>query len=157
MSARSAICKAIATKIKSEFIAGSSFYNTNMYNNVDSKTKFWEDINDYPYITISPGPEQRDDMPSGLSWCTMQTYIRVFVHDEDDAQGQLEEIISDLETFVDKNLNIQYNIRIPGGASESRKTVDNTIVSITTDEGLLNPRAVGEIVLDIRYEKLRIQ
>lgn len=157
MSARSAICKAIADKIKAEFIEGSAIYNTNLYNNVSSKLMFWEDINDFPFVTVSPGPEQREDMPSGLSWCIMQTYIRVFVENEEDAQGQLEEIISDLETFVDKNLNIQYNIRITGGTTVTRKTIDNSIVSITTDEGLLDPKAVGEIVLDIRYEKLRTQ
>ena len=155
MSDRSEICKSFSDKISDEMTGTGDTYITNLYTNVTNKLTFFEDIHDYPYVTVTPGPEQRSDQPSNFTWCVMQMYVRVFVENQDDAQGELEQIISDLEIFLDNNLALEYNKRIPGGSTTTRKTTDNTIVSITTDEGLMDPRAVGEIVVDVRYTKIR--
>lgn len=153
MSARSGIAKAIADKMITD-IDGTGLYVNNLYGNVSSKVKHFEDINDYPYVTVTPGPEYREDEPSLHTWAKLELYIRIFVENEEDAQGELESIISDIETFVDNNLNISYNITTINGL-ENRTTVTNTILSISTDEGLLDPKAVGEVVLTVLYEKLR--
>ena len=153
MSARSGIAKAMADKMKNE-INGTGLYINNLYTNVVSKVTHFDNIDDYPFVSVSPGPETREDMPSNFTWANLTLYIRVFVDNEEDAQGQLESIISDIETFVDNNLKLSYNITTTNGLV-CQETVTNSIISISTDEGLLDPKAVGEVVLDVQYEKLR--
>lgn len=153
MSARSGITKAIAERIALE-LNGTGNYLNNIFGNVSNESKHFDNIQDFPYISVTPGPEQREYLPSNFTWATLTVYIRVYVHTPEDPQAHLETLISDLETFVDKFQKIPYNVNIPSGV-ESRNTVDSSIMSIATDEGLLSPYGAGEIALNIRYEKLR--
>lgn len=153
MSARSEIPKAFVNKLK-EALNGTGDYVNNLYGNVTNKVTHFQDIVNYPTVTVTPGPESRDDMPSNFTMCTLEVYIRIYVQNPNDAQGELETIISDLEKFVDNNLNIEYNL-ITSQGSEAKRTISNSIVSISTDEGLLDPNAIGEIILSVQYEKIR--
>jgi len=153
MSARSGIAKAMAEKF-SDVLDGTGIYVNNIYNNTTNKVVHFDEIQDFPYISVTPGPEQREDMPSNFTWSTLTLYIRIYVENNDDAQGELESLIADIENVVDTSLNLSYNITTSQGLV-SRKTVDNSIITITTDEGLLDPNALGEVVLDVRYEKIR--
>lgn len=153
MSARSGIVKSMAS-LMSEELNGTGLYVNNMYTNVTNKVVHFDKINDFPHMTVTPGAETREDMPSNFSWANLTVHIRVFVDNAEDAQGELESIITDIETFVDTHLALSYNIVTPNGI-ETKNTVDNSIVSILTDEGLLDPNALGEVVLNVRYEKIR--
>lgn len=153
-SARSAIPKAMATKLKSE-LNGQAPYITNIYNNVITKVTHFDAIQNYPTISITPGPETREDMPSNFTLCYVDLYIRVYVQDQNDAQGQLETIIADIETFVDNNLSLEYTVDAPSGGTTTDTTISNSIVSISTDEGLLDPLALGELILTVQYKKIR--
>lgn len=153
MSARSGIPKALAEGL-AEAINGQSPYVSNLYGSVTNKVTHFDEIQSFPYVSVTPGNEIRDDMPSNLSIVDLTVYIRVFVENEADAQGELEEIISDIEDYLDRNLQIQYEVNTPSGVV-TNTTIDNTIESIGTDEGLLSPYALGEISVRIRYEKLR--
>jgi hypothetical protein len=93
-------------------------------------------------------------MPSNFTLCRLEVAVRVYVKNQDDAQGELEQIIGDLEKFFDKNLDMAYNL-ITSSGQETHKTISNTILSITTDEGLLQPQGIGEILLSVEYEKRR--
>lgn len=154
MSARSGITSKLAETAKNSII-GEGVYHTNLYGNVGNNAKTFDKIQDFPYVSISPGPESRDYNPSRQTMATLTVYIRVYVKNEDDAQKELEDIISDLETFVDMNQRIVYNVRTPGGTSQA-ETIDCNIQSITTDEGLLAPFGAAEIAVAIRYEKTRL-
>lgn len=153
MSARSGIPKAFAAGLK-ESLDGTGSYVNNVYENVGNRVLHFDQINDFPYISVTPGPEVREDLPSNFSWSTLTVYFKIYVQNADDAQGELESIISDIENYVDTHLNLSYNVTTPSGLV-TRETTDNSIVSITTDEGILDPNALGEIVLDVRYEKIR--
>lgn len=153
MSSRSGIVKAYAEAMKQE-INGSAPYVSNIYSNVTNKTTHFDSIMDFPYITVTPGPETREDLPSFQTWGFLTVYIRIYVSNEDDAQGELESIISDLEIFIDKFRRLEYNI-ITSSGIEPRQITDSGITSITTDEGLLAPKAVGEVTISVRYEKPR--
>ncbi len=153
MSARSGIAKAMASEMAT-LIDGSGDYVNNLYGNTTNKVVHFDEITDFPSISITPGPERREDMPSNFTWSTLTVYIRIYVENNDDAQGELESLISDIETFVDNHLKLSYNV-ITSQGLVTRSTVDNSIMSITTDEGLLDPNALGEVVLDVRYEKIR--
>lgn len=153
MSARSAIPKAYVNKLKQE-LTGTGSFITNIYGNVYDRMMHFQDIQNFPTITVTPGPEQREDMPSNFTLCTLEVAVRIYVLNQDNAQGELEKVIGDLEKFFDNNLDIEYNLEMNNG-SISRKTISNTILSITTDEGLLSPQGVGEILLSVEYEKIR--
>jgi hypothetical protein len=153
MSSRSGIAKAMASLISTD-INGTGDYVNNLYTNVTNKVTHFDKINDFPFVSVTPGPETREDLPSNFSWGNLTLFIRVYVKNNDDAQGQLESIISDIETFVDTHLNLSYNVTTPQGVV-NKNTTDNSIVSIATDEGILDPFAIGEVVLDVRYEKIR--
>ena len=153
MSARSGIAKGLASVIGTS-LNGTGIYVNNIYENVTNKVVHFDDIQDFPYISVTPGPESREDMPSNFTWATITMYIRIYVENNEDAQGELESLISDIENVVDTHLNLSYNVTTSQGL-EIRNTVDNSIITITTDEGLLDPNALGEIVLEVRYEKIR--
>ena len=153
MSARSGIAKGLASVIGTS-LNGTGIYVNNIYENVTNKVLHFDDIQDFPYISVTPGPESREDMPSNFTWATITMYIRIYVENNEDAQGELESLISDIENVVDTHLNLSYNVTTSQGL-EIRNTVDNSIITITTDEGLLDPNALGEVVLEVRYEKIR--
>lgn len=153
MNARIAIPRAYCEEL-SRLLTGSGDYVTNIYGNVESRTRHFQDIENFPTITITPGPETREDMPSNFTMCRLEVAVRVYVKNQDDAQGELEQIIGDLEKFFDTNLDIEYNL-ITNNGQETRKTISNTILSITTDEGLLEPQGIGEILVSVEYEKRR--
>jgi|TARA_B110000908_G_scaffold169267_1_gene226035 hypothetical protein len=153
MSARSGIAKGLASVIGTS-LNGTGIYVNNIYENVTNKVVHFDDIQDFPYISVTPGPESREDMPSNFTWATITMYIRIYVENNEDAQGELESLISDIENVVDTHLNLSYNVTTSQGL-EIRNTVDNSIITITTDEGLLDPNALGEVVLEVRYEKIR--
>jgi hypothetical protein len=154
MSIRSAVCKALSTQL-SDALDGTGDYMTNMYTNVTNKVTHFSDIADFPYMSVTPGTEIREDQPSNFSWGYLTVNIRIYVENEDDAQAELEQIISDVEYFLDGNLNVEYTENRPSGPKVST-TTDITINSIATDEGLLDPRGLGEVTITVRYEKDRL-
>lgn len=154
MSARSGITKRM-TELLAEKLVGEGLYVSNLYGNVGNKAKLFDNIQDFPYVSVTPGPEDRDYLPSRQTMSTLRVYIRIYVKNEDSAQEELEQIISDLETFIDTNQRIVYNVSTPEGSRQG-ETIDCTIVSIATDEGLLAPFGAGEIAVSVRYEKTRL-
>ena len=69
------------------------------------------------------------------------------MHSEDDVIYRLEELLEDVEAVLEDNDPLEYfdsnNIK--------QSTAQTTILSIDTDEGVLEPLGVGEIVAEIRY------
>lgn len=153
MSARSGIVESFVSELKQAF-TGSGEYLTNLYGNVSNKVYHFEQVPDYPYVSITPGPETRQNLPSLQVWGFLTVYFRIYVKDEDDAQKSLERIIADLEIFIDNNRLLSYNVSTPSG-EVTHTITDSNIQSITTDEGLLAPYGFGEIAVTIRYEKSR--
>lgn len=154
MSIRSGVCKALRDRLIAVLDGTNPDYLTDMYGNITNKVVHLADVPDYPYMSVTPGPEIREDQPSNFTWGFLTVNIRIYVSDEEDAQGELEKIISDVENFLDENINVEYSITRPSGV-ELATTTDITIESIQTDEGLLDPKGLAEIVITVRYEKYR--
>jgi len=154
MSIRSSVCKAIAEELKLKLNGIDPDYLTNIYGNVTNKVVHFSNITDFPYVSVTPGNEVREDQPSNFTWGFLTVNIRIYVESEDSAQEDLEEIISDVEHYLDNNINVEYTITRPSGEI-SDTTTDITITSISTDEGLLDPKGLAEIVISVRYEKQR--
>ena len=143
MSARSGIVKALVEKLK--LIDGNAPYNINMYQNVSGTLIFWDQVQDFPFICVSAGSEQREYLPGGFKWGFLTLNIKVYVRDEDPIQV-LEKALADIEYVIDNNQELQY--------AANRQTEEVNITSINTDEGLLAPLGIGDITLSVRYQVL---
>lgn len=142
MSRRTSIIKALTEKLK--LINGQGVYKTNLYQNAYAKLKFWDEVNDFPSIYLTPGSEQREYHPGDFAWGFLGVSIKVYCNGED-SQEQLESLLEDVERCVDANRVLVYD------STSGYETTEILIQSITTDEGLLAPYAVGEINLQVRY------
>ena len=143
MSKRNSITKAIAEKLKT--IDGTAPYTSNLYDNSYAKLKFWDEIQDFPAVYLVPGNEIREYHPADFSWCFLNIAIKVYVRNQDDPQFELETLLHDLETCINRNRVLVYD------QDNNLETTEILIQSIMTDEGLLTPYGVGEMNLQVRY------
>ena len=141
---RMAIIKALEDKIK--VINGNFPYRTNLYNNVLPRLKFWDEVEDFPAVHISAGSETRQYQGGGYKDRYLTVTIRVYVSEEN-AIFALEKLFEDIETVLEDNANLTYTDQ--DGTSQSVQQI--TILSLDTDEGALEPLAVGEIICEVRY------
>lgn len=142
MSRRTSIVKALAEKFK--LIDGTGVYKTNLSSNAYAQLRFWDEINQWPAVYMSPGSESREYLPGDFTWGYLGVSVKAYCKGED-AQQLLENLLEDLETCIDQNRVLTYD------AALGYETTEILISSITTDEGLLAPYAVGEINLQVRY------
>jgi hypothetical protein len=142
MSRRTSIIKALANKLK--LIDGQAPYQTNLFGNAYPKLKFWDEVEDFPSVYLTPGSEQREYHPGNFTWGYLGVSIKVYCRGEE-AQDELEKLLEDIEHCVDANRVLVYD------ETKNYDTTEILIQSITTDEGLLAPYAVGEINLQVRY------
>jgi hypothetical protein len=144
MLARSKIADALVEQLKS--VDGASPYLINFHKNVRKKLIFWDEIDDFPFICVVAGDETRQYLPSDFKWAFLNVNIKVYVKAED-AEEELEKALIDIERVIDANCTLAYD---PDDITKT--TEDIRILSISTDEGLLNPIGVGDILLQIRYD-----
>lgn len=144
MSKRTSITKALADKLNL-LLDGTAPYSTNIYNNAYAKLKFWDEVNDFPSIYMVPGSEMREYLPSDFTWGFLNVSVKVYCKGEE-SQQELEQLLEDIERAVDANRVLVYD------QDRKLETTEILIQSITTDEGLLAPYAVGEINLQVRYQ-----
>lgn len=141
MSKRTQIVTALANKLK---ILDGTTYTSNIYNNAYPKLKFWDEVEDFPSIYLTPGSETREYHPSNFTWGFMGISVKLYCKGET-SQEQLEQLLYDVETVIDANRDLAYD-------ATGNETTEILITSITTDEGLLAPYAIGEINLQVRYQ-----
>ena len=147
MSRRVSIVNAIAEKFK--VINGETPYNSNIYNNSYAKLKFWDECNDFPSVFTVTGSEYREYMPAAFAWGFLNASIKVYCKGED-SQQELENLLEDIEQVLDSTLGV-----VVYDTTNNFETSEISITSITTDEGLLTPYAVGEINILIRYQIMK--
>jgi len=144
-TARKKVVDALVDKIKG--INGNSPYNSNVFNNVDGHLKFLDEIEQYPKICVVAGDETRQYLPDGFKWRFLTLTIRAYIRDENDAQETLALLLEDIERILDNNDNLMYDNTVTPNLS----TTSLTVLSITTDEGVISPLGIGEIVIEVRY------
>lgn len=146
MSRRASIVKALAEKFK--VIDGTEgTYKSNLFNNSYPYLKFWDEVTDYPSVYLTPGSEMREYLPSDFTWCHLAVSVKVYCKGEN-SQQELEDLLEDIEKVIDANRTLVYD------ETNNYRATEILITSITTDEGLLAPFAVGEVNLQVRYEKM---
>lgn len=144
MSMRTKITQALAQKL-ADSLTGEAPYQTNIFGNAYAKLKFWDEIQDFPSIYITPGMETRDYLPGDFAWGMLNISLKLYCRG-DDAQLELENLLQDVEHCIDSNRQLVYDQTL------GETTTEILVVSISTDEGLLAPYAIGEINLQVRYQ-----
>lgn len=141
---RLAIAEALAEVLKT--IDGTDDFNTNLHNNVHPRMLFWDEVEEYPAVHLSAGTEVRQYQAGGYKDRFLNITIRCYVKEEDSVAA-LEGLLADIEFVIENNSRLAYRDR----NEALQHTHDITISSIDTDEGVLHPLGVGEIVLRVHY------
>ena len=142
---RKKIVDALVSKIKE--IDGNHPYNSNVFLNAHGGMSFLDDIQEFPKVCVVAGDETREYQPNEFKWRFMSLDIRVYVEDQDDPQEVLALLCEDIERVIDDNDVLIYDDTV----SPNLTTTSLTLQSMSTDEGVLTPLAIGEMTIECRY------
>ena len=142
---RKKIAEALVEKLKE--IDGNYPFNSNIYQNADSHLVFLDEIQQYPKVCVIAGDEIRQYQPGGFKWRFLTITIRAYVNDANDPQEILSLVLEDIERVVDDNDILVYDDTV----SPHLSSTSVTIQSISTDEGVITPLGIGEMVIEVRY------
>lgn len=142
-SRRMAIVEALTDVIRG--IDGTGDFRTKV-SSAEPKLKFWDEINEFPAVHCTAGSESRVYQGGGFKDRYMNVTIRCYVKQEN-ASLALEALLEDIETVIEDNSRLAYTDSL--GATQY--TQQMTILSLDTDEGVLEPLGVGEVVIEVRY------
>ena len=140
---RSAIVNAFVTKL--EQIDGTGNYKTTVAS-VEPRLKFWDEITEFPAVHVNAGGETRQYEGHDFKFRFLTLTFRCYVN-EDDAVPALEKLLEDVETVIETNNPITYTDALGG----TQSTIQTTINSIDTDEGVLEPFGIGEMICTVQY------
>ena len=141
---RQAIVNALVDKLKG--IDGNGEYLTNLFNNVHPRLKFWDEIEEFPAVHLNAGSETREYQGGGYKDRFMNVTLRCYVNSED-AVEDLDKLLEDVEVVLEDNSRLQYLDK----KGVTQYTHQITVISIDTDEGVLEPYGVGEMTIEFRY------
>ena len=131
-SRRKRIVDALVDKLKT--IDGQGAFLTDVGANVHPRMKFWDEIDEFPALHLNAGSETREYQTAGIRDRFLSVTVRCYVQDED-AQEVLNELLEDVETVLEDNSRLQYVDKM----NNVFHTQQITIISIDTDEGVLEP------------------
>ena len=141
---RVGIVEALVNKLKD--IDGTGQYLTNLEENVSPRLKFWDEVEEFPAVHLNAGSETREYQAGGYKDRFLSITMRCYVQAED-AVVALDELLEDVETVVEESSRLRYKDR----NNVDQYTQQITVVSIDTDEGVLEPLGVGEMLIEVRY------
>jgi len=144
-TARKKISDALVKQIRE--IDGNFPYHSNIFNNVHSGMVFLDQIQEYPKVCVVAGDETREYQPGEFKWRFLNLDIRVYVEDQDDPQEVLALLMEDIERVLDDNDVLTYDDTV----SPNLTTTSLTLLSLSTDEGVLEPLGIGELSIVCRY------
>ena len=137
--------EALVNKLKD--IDGTGHFLSNVNENVSPRLKFWDEVDEFPAIHLNAGQETREYQGGGYKDRFLVVTIRCYVNSPDDATEELNLLMEDIETVIEDNAQLKY----VDAQNNEFTTQQITIVSIDTDEGVLEPLGVGEITIEVRY------
>ena len=141
---RLGIVEGLVNKLKD--IDGTGQFLSNLEENVSPRLKFWDEVEEFPAIHLNAGSETREYQGGGYKDRFLSITLRCYVQAED-AVAALDELLEDVETVVEENSRLKYKDR----NNVDQYTQQITVVSIDTDEGVLEPLGVGEMLIEVRY------
>ena len=127
-------------------IDGTGQYLSSLNGNVFSKLKFYDEVTDFPTVCVTASNESRQYQTGGYRDRYLEVRLMVFVNEENPLK-KCEAILEDIETLIEDNGRLAYTDR----QGQTQFTHDITILSISTDEGTLDPISIGEMTLRVHY------
>ena len=144
-TARKKIVDSLVKQLKG--VNGIHPYNSNLFNNVHGNMIFLDQIQEYPKVCVVAGDETRQYQPGEFKWRFLQVDIRVYVSNQEDSQEALAVLMEDIERVIDDNDILAYDTTV----SPNLNTTSLTLLTLSTDEGVLAPLAIGEMTIECRY------
>ena len=141
---RSAIVEALVVKLKEINQTGN--FLTELFDIVHPRLKFWDEVDTFPAIHVNAGSETREYQGGGYKDRFLGITVRCYVK-ETDAVVALDKLLEDIETVIESNGALAYVDR----QGNNNTTHDIIIISIDTDEGVLEPFGVAEMQLQVHY------
>ncbi len=141
---RMGIVDALVKKLKA--INGVFPHQIDLEGRVEPRLKFWDEVQEFPTVHLNAGPERRVYQGGGFKERHMSLTVRCYVQEED-AVLALEGLIEDIEAVLEDNGRLEYKDK----QNVAQYTQKLTILTIDTDEGVLEPLGVGEIICEIQY------
>ena len=142
---RKKIVEALVKQLKE--IDGSHPYNVNVYENVKGKMVFLDEIEQYPKVCVVAGDEEREYQPGGFKWRFLTLTVRAYVEHAEDPQEELALLLEDIERVIDENDALVYDDTV----DPNLRTTAITVEGLSTDEGVIAPLGIGEMVVTVRY------
>ena len=120
--------------------------STNVDQNVSPRLKFWDEVEEFPAIHLNAGSETREYQGGGMKDRFLSITIRCYVKEEDSVAA-LDALLEDVETVIEEHSRLKYKDR----NNVDQYTQQITVISLDTDEGVLEPLGVGEMLIEVRY------
>ena len=140
MSRRSNIVNAIVALLNTEL--DGIKYTSNIYGTAENKLQFFDEISNYPYLSVTAGTEFREYQPGHFKWAFLNITIRIYSNGPE-SSDEVEMFLEDIEEVLDNNNNLSY---------DTGETLDQiSITNITTSEGVLEPLEAGEMGITVMY------
>ena len=108
---------------------------------------FLDEIEQYPKVCVVAGDEEREYQPGGFKWRFLTLTVRAYVQNAEDAQEELALLLEDIERIIDENDALVYDDAV----NPNLITTAITVEGISTDEGVIAPLGIGEMVVTVRY------
>tara|TARA_B110000977_G_scaffold142115_1_gene180302 strand:+ start:227 stop:682 length:456 start_codon:yes stop_codon:yes gene_type:complete len=141
---RLGIVQALVDNLKD--IDGTGHFLSNLDQNVFPRLKFWDEIEEFPALHLNAGSETREYQGGGHKDRFLTITIRCYVNDEDSVAA-LDALLEDVETVIEEHSRLKYKDR----NNVDQYTQQITVISLDTDEGVLEPLGVGEMLIEVRY------
>ena len=141
---RQSIAKSLSSLFDS--IDGTGSFRSDISNKSSTALRFFSDVTDFPAICIVASNEVRVYQTGGYRDRYLDVKVIIFVNEEN-ALDKCEAILEDIETVIEDNGRLGYIDR----DGNTQYTHDITILSLSTDEGTLEPISLGEIALRVHY------
>jgi len=140
--------KSIVTALVNLFkrIDGTGSFVSNLNQNVSDYLRFFSDVKDFPALCVVAGSEDRQYQAGGYRDRYLSLRLVIFVSEENPLT-KCEAILEDLETLIEDNGRLAYTDR----QGNTQYTHDITVLSISTDEGTLDPISIGEMTIRVHY------
>ena len=142
-SRRQGISQALADKLAS--IDGRGLFKQAVAE-TSPRLKFWDEVEEFPAIHLNAGSETRQYQLGGYKDRFLNVTVRCYVNEENSVEA-LDELLEDVETVLEENSKLLYHDR--NGLEQHTHQI--TVISIDTDEGVLDPLGVGEVLIEVRY------
>lgn len=117
-------------------------FKSNVYNNVFRGFKYLDAINDFPTVCVFGADEARVHIGSGIKYGTFELRIRGYVWSGDNSMTLAEDLADDIDFIIEGIHRIGTDLEI----------VDARVLSLSTDDGLLAPWGLCDLIAEVAYQ-----